>query len=71
LPGGCRKLYNEEFHKVYTSLNIVITIKLRRIWPEHVSRTGRTRKAYRILVGTPEGRRPLVSLDVGGRIILK
>jgi hypothetical protein len=29
------------------------------------------RNAYRILVGKPEGKRPLEQLDVSGRIILK
>jgi hypothetical protein len=35
-------------------------IKLRRMrWGGHVSRMGETRNAYRILVGKPEGKRPL------------
>jgi hypothetical protein len=35
-------------------------IKSRRmIWAEHVARMGEKRNAYRILVGKPEGRRPL------------
>jgi hypothetical protein len=28
-------------------------------WAEHVARIGETRNAYRILVGKPEGKRPL------------
>jgi hypothetical protein len=33
---------------------------LRRMrWAEHVARMRETRNAYRILVGKPEGRRPL------------
>jgi hypothetical protein len=32
---------------------------------------GEGRGAYRILVGRPEGRRPLKDPDVDGRIILK
>jgi hypothetical protein len=28
-------------------------------WAGHVARMGETRKAYRILVGKPEGKRPL------------
>jgi hypothetical protein len=36
----------------------------------HVARIGEKRKAYRLLVGNPEGKRPLESQDVGGWIIL-
>jgi hypothetical protein len=32
---------------------------------------GKKRNAYRILVGKPEGKRPLGNRDVGGRIILR
>jgi hypothetical protein len=32
---------------------------------------GEKRNAYRILVGKPEGKRPLGRLDVSGRIILR
>jgi hypothetical protein len=32
---------------------------------------GETRNAYRIFVGTPEGKRPLEDQDVGGWTILK
>jgi hypothetical protein len=35
-------------------------IKSRRMrWARHVARMGETRNAYRILVGKPEGKRPL------------
>jgi hypothetical protein len=35
-------------------------IKSRRMrWTRHVARMGEKRNAYRILVGTPEGKRPL------------
>jgi hypothetical protein len=35
-------------------------IKSRRmIWARHVARMGEKRNAYRILVGNPEGKRPL------------
>jgi hypothetical protein len=37
-------------------------------WAGHVAQVGKKRNAYRVLVATPEGQRPL---DVGGRIILK
>jgi hypothetical protein len=58
--GGWRKLHNEELHNLYSSPNIIRMIKLRRVrWAGHVARMGETRNAYRILVGKPEGKRPL------------
>jgi hypothetical protein len=45
---------------LYSSLNIVRVIKTRRMrWAGHVSRIGDGRGVYRVLVGKPEGRRPL------------
>jgi hypothetical protein len=42
------------------SPNIIRKIKSRRMrWAGHVARMGETRTAYRILVGKPEGKRPL------------
>jgi hypothetical protein len=41
-------------------VNIIRMIKSRRMRLEgHVARMGETRNAYRILVGKPEGKRPL------------
>jgi hypothetical protein len=55
-----RRLHNEELKDVYSSSNIIRVIKSRRMrWEEHVARMGEKRGAYRILVGRPEGRRPL------------
>jgi hypothetical protein len=60
MTGGWRKLYNEELHGLYSSPSIVRVIKARRMrWAEHVPRMGEVRGAYNILVGRPEGRRPL------------
>jgi hypothetical protein len=45
---------------VYSSPNIVRIIRSRRMrWKGQVERMGKRRKAYRILVGKPEGKRPL------------
>jgi hypothetical protein len=45
---------------LYSSPNIVRVIKARRMkWMGHVVRIGEVRGAYNILVGRPEGRRPL------------
>jgi hypothetical protein len=55
-----RKLYNDKLHSLYSSLNIVTVIKSRRMrWAGHVARRGEGRGVYRVLVGRPEGTRPL------------
>jgi hypothetical protein len=60
VTGGWRKLHNEEFRDFYTSPSIIRIIKSRRMrWAGHVARMGEKRIAYRLLVGKPEGRRPL------------
>jgi hypothetical protein len=60
VTGGLRKLHNEKLHNLYSSPNIIRMIKTRRMRREgHVARMGEKRNAYRILVGKPEGKRPL------------
>jgi hypothetical protein len=60
VTGGWRKLHNDELHGLYSSPSIVSVIKARRMrWVGHVARMGEVRGAYNILVGRPEGRRPL------------
>jgi hypothetical protein len=60
VKGGWRKLYNEELYNLYSSPSIIRIIKSRRIrLMGHVSRKGEKRKVYRLLVGKPEGKRPL------------
>jgi hypothetical protein len=52
--------HNKELNDQYSSPNIIGVIKSRRMrWLGHVARMGEKRGAYRILVGRPEGRRPL------------
>jgi hypothetical protein len=56
-----RKLQNEELIVLYFSPNIVRVIKSRRIrWAENVARMGEGRGVYRVVVGKPEGKRPLL-----------
>jgi hypothetical protein len=60
VAGGWRKLHNEELHNLYSSPSIIRMIKSRRMrWVEHLAGMGEKRIAYRILVGKPEGKRPL------------
>ena len=55
-----RKLHNEELNDLYCSLNNVRVIKSRRIrWAGHVARMEEGRGVQRVLVGKPEGKRPL------------
>jgi hypothetical protein len=58
--GSWRKLHTDELHVLYSSPNIVRMIKSRRMrWAGHVARMGEGRCVYRVLVGRPEGKRPL------------
>ena len=60
VTGEWRRLHNEELNDLYSSPNIVRVIKSRRMrWAGHVARMGEERGVYRVLVGKPEGRRPL------------
>jgi hypothetical protein len=60
VTGGWRKLHNEELHNLYSSPSIIRVKKSRRMrWAGHVARLGEKRNMYRLLVGKPEGKRPL------------
>jgi len=55
-----RKLHNKELNDLYPLPNIVRVVKSRRIrWAGHVARMGEDRVVHRVLVGKPEGKRPL------------
>ena len=54
------KLHNAEIHALYSSPNIIRSLKSRRLrWAGHVARMEQSRNAYRVLVGKPEGKGPL------------
>jgi hypothetical protein len=58
--GGWRKLHNEELRDLYSSPCIIRIIRSWRMrWAGHVERMGKKRNAYRLLLGKPEGKRPL------------
>jgi len=59
LTGEWRRLYNEELNDLHSSPNIILIIQYRIRWAGHVARMGARTGAYRILVGKPEGKRPL------------
>jgi hypothetical protein len=60
VTGEWRKLHNEELNNLYSLPNIVRVVKLRRMrWAGHVARMGKDKSVHRVLVGKPEGKRPL------------
>jgi len=60
VTGEWRKLHNEELSDLYFLPSIVRVVKSRRMgWAGHVARMGQGRGVYRVLVGRPEGKRPL------------
>ena len=60
VTGEWRRLHNEELNDLYSSPNIMRVIKsIRMRWAEHVARMGEKIGAYWVLVGKPEGKRPM------------
>jgi hypothetical protein len=60
VTGEWRKLHSEELRDLYSWPSIIRIIKSRKMrWAGHVARMGEKRNAYRLLVGKPEGERPL------------
>ena len=60
ITGEWRKLHNGEIRALYSSPNIIRSQKSRRMrWAGHVARMEQSRNAHRVLVGKPEGKRPL------------
>jgi hypothetical protein len=73
MTGEWRKLHKEELCNLYSLPSVIRIIKSMRMrWAGHVGRTGGGggNIAYGLLLGKPEGKRPLEDQDVGGWIIL-
>jgi hypothetical protein len=60
VTGEWRKLHNEKLNDLYSLPNIVRAVKSRRMrWAGHVAHMVEDRGVHRVLVGKPEGKRPL------------
>ena len=71
VKGEWRKLYNVELH-LYPSLSIVRVVKSRvMVWAGHVARMGEKSGVYRVLVGKPEGKRPIGRLRLSSEDNIK
>ena len=69
VTGEWRKLHTEDLNDLYCSPSVVRVIKLKRMrWVGHVAHTGGRRGIFKVMVGKPEGKRPLgrPRLEVGG-----
>jgi hypothetical protein len=65
-----RRIHCEDLYDLY-SPNIIRVNKSRMRWAGRVARMGEIRGAYRILVGSREGRNHLEDSGVDGKILLK
>jgi hypothetical protein len=60
VTGGWMKLHYKDLRDLYSSPSIIRMIKLKRMrWEGNIARIREERYAYRLLVGKPEGQRPL------------
>jgi hypothetical protein len=58
VTGEWRKLHNEELHTLYSSPDIISQVKANAVGGA-CGTHGRGEKMYKVLVGKPEGKRPL------------
>jgi hypothetical protein len=56
--GGWRKLQNNKLHNLYSSANIIMMIKLKRMrWVEHIAHLEEMRVEYGVFTGKPNMKR--------------
>jgi hypothetical protein len=65
VTGEWSKLHNEELNDLYSP-----NFSGDQIEKDEMARMGERRGAYRVLVGKPEGRRPLEDTGIDRRIVL-
>jgi GH43 family beta-xylosidase len=69
VTGEWRKLHSGELRNLYSSPDITRQNKSRTMrWAGHVARMGEGRNEHRVLVGKPEGKRPLEDQGANGRM---
>jgi len=67
VTGEWRKLHKEELNDQYSSPNIVLVIKVRRLrWVGHIAHMGDRRGVYRVMVRKFEGKRPMQIIMITG-----
>jgi hypothetical protein len=59
VTGVWRKLHKDNFYDLYSSSSIVRVIKSTVRWVVHIARLWERKGVYRVLMGKPEGKRPL------------
>jgi len=60
ITGDSRKLHNAELNDLYSSSNIFLVVKSRRMrWVGHIAYMWERKGAYRVLLGKPMEKRPL------------
>jgi hypothetical protein len=57
--GSWRKLHNVELHDLYSLPNIIRMKNQRTRWAGHIPCVREKRTAYRVLMGNPNGKRPI------------
>ena len=70
LQGSGENYIKRSFMICNSSPNVILVMKSRRRWAGRVARVGDKTGAYRVSVGTPEGKRPLGNTGVDGRVII-
>jgi hypothetical protein len=69
VTGEWRKLHSEELHDLYSSPDIIMQIKSRRMrWAGHVARMGEGRNVYRVWWESPKEKDHLKDQSVDGRM---